>query len=350
MTNRTRIAPLVLIALAGLANLDAPASAQDGNRPERRASQEERPLLSGPRVREQRVPGTESGFSADSQASGRTSGQPVPAQVFRNAIGKLMAEDAPLEIRLSPEQRERITAHVRAFEQQIRRKQGEAGRRAGGANDRATDRLSARTTDRGAPRSDRGQDNRRQQSERPQSDRARGDQARPERTRPGTARSEADDKSPQRSDRASSRGDMARALSGLQNRIWVELSAAQQAHVGKAIEAWRAKATTERMGRTQERYRKEIGARFDEMESDRPQRQERNNATSEKGPQELRRWFSSLPENAQQRLRERMASMPVERREALVARAIDMSPEERAELVRRLLQSADSESPRRSPR
>lgn len=344
MTIRTRIAPLSLIALAGIATLAAPASAQEGSRPERRMSQDERPVLSGPRVREQRVPGTESGFSAESQVSGRMAGQPVPVEVFRKALGELMAEGASLEIRLSPEQRERIISHVRGFEQQMRRERGEAGRRP-----QAGDPPSERITDRRGPRSDRGQEGQRQRADRPQPDRSRADQAPPERMRRDGARPEGNERPGQRSDLGPSRVGMARAISDLQNRVWAELSAAQQAHVGKAIEAWRESAATERMGRMQERYRKEIGNRFDEMEGNRPQRPGGDRATSDKGPAELRRWFSSLPEDVQKRLHERMASMPADRREALVTRAIDMSPDERAAMVRRLLQSQDRESPQRRP-
>lgn len=354
MTHRTRLAPLALIALAGMATLSAPTWAQQGKQPERRASQEERPVLSGPRVREQRVPGTESGFSADAEASARKTGQPVPVQVFRKAIGQLMAEDAPLAIRLSPEQGERIRAHVRAFEEQMRGQRGSAARQRRGADDRVTDRPSDRAPDRRAPRSDRASDGDRPQLDRPQPDRDRPDRSRTDRPQTDRMQSdraqpERDREAPQRSGRGANHGEMARALAGLQNQIWAELSAAQQAHVGKAIEAWRAQAAADRMGRTQERYRKEIGARFDEMESDRPQRKEGNQANPGGGATELRQWFSQLPEDVQKRFRARMESMPAERREALVARAIEMSPQQRADLLRRLLQSEDRESPRRRP-
>ena len=359
MTHRTRLAPLALIALAGMATLSAPTWAQQGKQPERRASKEERPVLSGPRVREQRVPGTESGFSADAEASARKTGQPVPVQVFRKAIGQLMAEDAPLAIRLSPEQGERIRAHVRAFEEQMRGQRGGAARQRRGADDRVTDRPSDHAPDRRAPRSDRASDGERPQLDRPQPNRDRPDRSRTDRPQtdrrqtdrmqPDRAQPERDREAPQRSGRVANRGEMARALAGLQNQIWAELSAAQQAHVGKAIEAWRAQAAADRMDRTQERYRKEIGARFDEMESDRPQRKAGDQANPGTGPTELRQWFSQLPEDVQKRLHARMESMPAERREALVARAIEMSPQQRAELLRRLLQSEDRESPRRRP-
>lgn len=349
MTNRRLKAPFMLIAVAGLATLATPTIAQEGKRPTREAQQAERPTLSGPRVREQRVPGTESGFSAGTDTATRRTAQPVPPQVFRKALGELMSEDAPLAIRLSPEQRERISTYVRAFEREFRTHRDQRSGQQRDAVDRPTDGRE--------PESDRRQDRNRPQIDRPQSDRPRADERsmdrrqsdRQQRPKLGKGQQEAR----KRGDRNTSRGDGARALAGLQTRIWAELSAAQQAHVGKAIEASRAQAAESRMGQMRERYRREIGARFEEMDDRRPQRPERSGqggvADTDKSATELRQWFSQLPQDVRQRMTERLESMPAERREAVIARAIEMSPEQRTQLVRRLLQSEERESPRRRP-
>lgn len=347
------MAPLSLIAAAGLATLAAPTMAQESKPSPRQSQQAERPTLSGPRVREQRVPGTESGFSADAESGARKTGQPVPVQVFRKAIGELMAEDAPLAIRLSPEQRERISSHVRAFEQKFRSERDRDAGQQRGAQDRPTDRREPQTDrrqNRDRPQMDRHESDRpvmdrrptdRRQTDRPQSDRRSPKQ---EGASPG-ARS--------RDERPTVRNEMARALAGLQTRIWAELSAAQQAHVSKAIEASRAQAADERMGRVQERYRREIDARFNEMDEGRPQRSRRSSQADAENSDDratgLRQWFSRLPEDVQRRVHEQLESMPAERREAIVARALEASPEQRAQLVRRLLQSQEENSPRRRP-
>lgn len=353
MTSRRIMAPLSLIAVAGLATLATPTMAQESKPTPRQAKQAERPTLAGPRVREQRVPGTESGFSADAESGSRKTGQAVPASVFRKAIGELMAEDAPLAIRLSPEQRERISAHVRAFEQEFRNERGRGNGQQRGVQDRPTDR--------GEPRTDRRRDQDRPQMDRPQRDRPAADRRpsdrrqadRPQADRQPPKQGEGSPDARSRDERTAARGDMARALAGLQTRIWAELSAAQQAHVGKAIDASRAQAADARMGQVQERYRREIGARFGEMEQERPQRSRRGGQAraeeSDDRATELRQWFSRLPEDVQQRVEERLESMPAERREALAARAAEASPEQRAQLIRRLLQSEAGNSPRRRP-
>lgn len=353
MTNRRLMAPLTLFAVAGLATWAAPAMAQEGKPSPRQAQQAERPTLSGPRVREQRVPGTESGFSADAESGTRKTGQPVPAQVFRKAIGELMAENAPLAIRLSTEQRERISAHVRAFEQKLRNERGQTAGQQRGRQDRPTDRREPQTDsrqDRDRPQMDRPQPDRRVTDRRP-TDRRQTD--RPQVDRQPPKQGEASQDAQPRDKRTAVRSEMAKALAGLQTRIWAELSAAQQAHVGKAIDASRAQAADERMGQVRERYRREIGARFNEMEEDRPQRTRRGSQAGAEDSDDratgLRQWFSRLPEDVQQRVHERLESMPAERREALVARALEASPEQRSQLVRRLLQSQEENSPRRRP-
>ncbi len=307
MTSWTRIAPIALLALVGLAAMATTAIAQDDKRPEREA-RPERPMLAGPKVREQRVPGVESGFSAQTGLGSRMGGQTVPPQVFRRAIGDLMAQDAPQEIRLSPEQRERITAHVRDFEKDIRQGRGERARPQPGREGKPGDRQM-------------GEPDRRPGRDRPKSNSPEPRSEREEKPRP--------------EDRAT-RERTARAVAAVQTRVWAELSAAQQAHVAEAIEAWRADAADEQTDRRRDRYRREIGARFDAMDGERPRRSDRGDeprgTDADGGRTELRAQLSRLPEDARRRVLERVESM---------------SDEQRAQFLRRLRQRhADDSSPK----
>ena len=351
MNQRTRITTIALLALAGMAVSSTAALAQDGRgsrddrpreqqregRPEQRP---ERPMLGGPKVRDERLPGVESGFSSGGEDMRRAAGQPVPPQVFRRAMADLMAEDAPLEIRLSPEQRERISGHVRAFEERMRAANGSVQRGQG-----------ARGGDRPRPEGMQRPEGR-PASNGPEGRPARGQQGpegrRPQPDMPTDAGPAREGRGPraeggQQPDRAA----MAREMAGLQQRVWAELSAAQQAHVGKAIESWRKQADEQRMGQMQERYRRDIGQRFEDMDGQRPERGPSTDQAETGGPEELRRWFSQLPEEVRQRVQQRLEAMPAERREALNARAQGMSPEERRQLVRRLLQSEAPNQPGR---
>lgn len=369
MKHRTRVTALSILAAAGLAALAAPASAQDAPRPERRA-QGDRPMLSGPRVREQRVPGTESGFSAGAEGGARMGATMVPPQVFRGAIAALMAEDAPLEIRLSPEQRERIAAHVRAFEDRMR-----AERPAGPAQQGGPRTGPSRPTD----RADARPDARREPAAANQDQRARGDRPRPQEPRAPqgqeprgdrrpAARQNADgpqamqdqrpqrDAGPARTERPADRGNARQAVTDVQTRIWAELSAAQQAHVAKAIESWRGEQDSQQRDQMRERYRREIGARFEQMEgdrarpTDRPTDRARDGAQPGGGASDVRQWVSTLPEDVQRRVKERLQSMPAERREAVLQRIGEMSPEDRGRLVERLLRSNQDENSPSRPR
>lgn len=332
MNQRTRISTFAAIALLGCCGLaiaqDRPAERGQQARPERA----ERPALEGPRVREQRVPGQDGGFIAGDNVVAMAR-QIVPPEVFRRAIGSIMAEDAPLEIRLSPEQRERIAGHVRAFEREFGGQGPAQARGQGTARERGQQP--------GRPQEAPGR-------QRIAPDRPSGS---PDADRPGPRPERPAPQGGQRNQGQPAGGPMVAAVADLQKRVWSELSAAQQAHVAKAIESWRTQADNQQMDRMRERFRGEIGARMGEMDGrgrddaapERPNR--RPTAQGERGPQqaagpgELRRWFSQLPEDVRDRVRARLEAMPPERREALVARAIEMTDEQRAQMVRRLLQS-----------
>ena len=358
MNQRTRPTSIVLLALAGLAMSSSAALAQerrpqqaDRQReqqheagPEQRPQRAGRPMLSGPQVRDERLPGVESGFSSGGEDMRRSAGQPVPPQVFQRALRSLMAEDAPIEIRLSPEQRERITAHVRAFEQRMgaTRRDGQRSRpQIDQAPGKRADRAPGSVTDR-RPQRDAGQ------AERPaRQGTDRAGQRRTQRPERQGARGDGSSGGPDRAAERQGRGGpagqdrraMARELAGVQQKVWAELSAAQQAHIGKAIEAWRQQADEQRMGQMQERYRRDIGQRFQEMDGQRQRRQGDGDRARDGMPADLGDWFAQLPDDVRQRVEERLAAIPQERREALLARARGMEPEQRRQLIRRLLQS-----------
>ncbi|MEO1278666.1 MAG: hypothetical protein AAFV77_06910 [Planctomycetota bacterium] len=246
MKNHSTHRVIAVLVVAGLASISGTTMAQERDV----EAADDRPLLAGPQVQEERLPGVESGFTMVRGESARMGGQPVPPQAFRAALSSLMAEDAPMTVRLSPEQRERIMAHVREFESKARglRDRGSRGQRRAaseqdrrsGVEDRAAKRRDA---GRQAPETvEEGRRGRRGQSDaRPEDAMASGEQ----------------------------RAVMARAMADLQHRIWAELSSAQQAHVGTQIEEYRARAEEQRAGQLRERYRKEIGQRFDEAEQQR---------------------------------------------------------------------------------
>lgn len=318
MTTRTRPTPFTLIVLAGMAGMTAittTAWGQNGDRSPEHVGPE-RPALAGPRVREHRMPGMASGFSASAGLGSRMGEPVVPARVFREVLQGLMAEDAPQVIRLSSEQRERITGHVRAFERDTRDARSDQARSHDPAA-RPVDRRVGHADDgpgRARPREDRGPD-----AMRPDMGR-RGEIAR------GTRSPGADHRASR-----SERERLTRSLGALQARVWAELSAAQQAHLGEAIEAWRTRADDEQAERARDRYRREIGARFDSMEGprrDRPggevrERRRESDAEADR----LAAVLSRLPKDAQQRLRARLESMSAEQREGVLARLADRRDE-----------------------
>lgn len=134
----------VLVAAAGLA---MPALADD---PKTGGS------LGGPAVQDRNVPGVAGQFGEGMEGKKRGQAMRLPPQVFRDAMNAVMGDDAPADVRVSAEQREKFEGwfdefqdSVRAYQrehraeiQELRRKAGDQrGRRPGGA-------------DRGAPAQD----------------------------------------------------------------------------------------------------------------------------------------------------------------------------------------------------
>lgn len=108
------VAPGVAIALA------AAAGAQErGGAPGERPADDARPLLSGPPVEDAAPPGVVEGFGSGS-AERMMAGEPLPPRVLHRILEGMMSEDAPAEVRLTPEQREGIEALRAAFDQERR--------------------------------------------------------------------------------------------------------------------------------------------------------------------------------------------------------------------------------------
>ncbi len=329
MKNHSTNRVIAVLAVAGLASISGTTMAQERDV----EAADDRPLLAGPQVQEERLPGVESGFTMERGESARMGGQPVPPQAFRAVLSSLMAEDAPMTVRISPEQRERIMAHVREFESKARglRDGGSRGqRRAASEQDRRSgvDDRAAKRRDAGRQLPEAVEEGRR--GRRGQSD------ARPEDAMASDEQ----------------RAVMARAMADLQHRIWAELSSAQQAHVGTQIEEYRARAEEQRAGQLRERYRKEIGQRFDEAEQQRggAPRQRDRGGFNEGEVDSFGTLLADLPEPVRDRVSRRLENLSEERRAALLERIRNMSPEQRQRLVQRLTQgSADTPNQRRQP-
>ncbi|MFI4917808.1 MAG: hypothetical protein ACIAS6_15045 [Phycisphaerales bacterium JB060] len=334
MPDRIQHKALLLAAAVGLAcNASIAFAQQRDDAPQARG---DRPVLSGPQVRERGMPGVERGFSAGAQEGRRAGSMMVPPRVFRGALGQLMAKDAPLNIRLSSEQRERIVAHVRAFEHHQQQAAGAERPRRGSQqtqrpamNDRRSDQAD----------SDR--------SRMPEASKGRRDRGRPETDRPRREGGEV------RRQGAENRRARANAVARLQNRVWAELSAAQQAHMQTAVDQWRAANTQEQTERLRERYRREIGNRFERMDQA-PEQPAGNRSKAERSAGDrdlsgLRRMLADLPPEVQERARQRLRSIPQERREHLLDRVSGMRPDQLEGLKKRLIGEGLRESRPTSP-
>jgi len=270
------------------------------------------PILSGPVVQEERLPGVESGFTLDRGDSSRLGGQPVEPQAFRAALASLMAEDAPAAVRLSAAQRDRIMQHVRAFGQRVRAQRGGTEQGRGPQADRGR-----RGIERGV-RPNREQGDRRGEQRREIND---SRPAEPRATRPASrAASQPQD-----------RARMMRGMADLQHRVWAELSEAQQKHVGKQLEAHRAERNEQREGQMRERYRKEYAERFEKSERRRSIGQDREGLD-----RDILEFIQELPEPARERLQRRLSQLSESRRIAYIERLQKMSSEEREQLAGRL--------------
>ncbi|MFM9997132.1 MAG: hypothetical protein ACKVU4_15190 [Phycisphaerales bacterium] len=214
---RAKSALALLVVCAGAA---MPAAAQQERRPE--------PPLSGPRVREQRIPGVEQGFSEGRREAGPGRREMViPHRVFMQAIGALRGDGehaADESLRLTPEQDDKIAAldrefreSMRAFTEQSRGEQPEAGRRARRA-----------PGDAGAP------------SEMP-ADRVRERVDRPEGGPDGAPSPE------RRRERLDAMRENAPRPTDTHTKMFAVLDQPQRAFVKERVDAWR-KQTEERMG------------------------------------------------------------------------------------------------------
>jgi hypothetical protein len=108
-----RRAPSLLLAL--VLSAGAPVLAQDAKDP----------ALQGPKVTDRNVPGATPDFG---MGNARRFGDRIPPEVFRRAMGVLLAEDAPAELRASEELRAKVKTQLEEFEESARRFRREHGK------------------------------------------------------------------------------------------------------------------------------------------------------------------------------------------------------------------------------
>lgn len=114
--NRNRPRNCCFLALAaGLATVAAAgAQTQADNQPPEHPAP-----LGGPEVKQRQVPGVHGAFGAERDGRGRMAAERIPPRVMRGALGAIMDEEAPDEIRATDEQRDRIREIYRGFEDQV---------------------------------------------------------------------------------------------------------------------------------------------------------------------------------------------------------------------------------------
>lgn len=123
----------VIVAAAGLA---MPALGDDA-----------KDALGGPAVQDRNVPGVAGSFGEGVEGKKRTQAMRLPPQVFRESMNAVMGDDAPADVRVTAEQREKFEGWFDEFQdsvreyqrthrqeiQELRRKTGDQrGRRPGG--------------------------------------------------------------------------------------------------------------------------------------------------------------------------------------------------------------------------
>lgn len=116
--NRKSLSRVFLVVLtAGLAV--SPSLAQPDRPPPMRDDPMGGPL-GGPSVRDRDVPGVAGSFGNDADGQKRKFANRIPPRAMREAMGVVMNEDAPDDIRATPEQREKIRGYYTEFQQQMR--------------------------------------------------------------------------------------------------------------------------------------------------------------------------------------------------------------------------------------
>jgi hypothetical protein len=108
------IAASLLVSVVGL-SLPLSAAAQPDNPPPPMDAP-----LGGPSVRDREVPGVAPRFGDDAGGERRRMANRIPPKAMRQAMTVIMDEDAPDDLRATPEQRERIQRYGREFEQQLK--------------------------------------------------------------------------------------------------------------------------------------------------------------------------------------------------------------------------------------
>lgn len=201
------------LAVAALALCAGLAQAQQ--------SEDRDPPLKGPSVTDRNVPGAAPDFG---MGMNRRFGERVPPEVFRRALGVLTADDAPADIRATPEQREKFKELVDNFEASVRKFRQEH------AKEFAELRKAAGEPARG--------------SDRPRRQRAQGDDA----------MTDSENLTPeQQKARENARAKLrelnatAPKIEDVYTKVWAELSAPQRDAVQAVLDKWRDEQAERRM-------------------------------------------------------------------------------------------------------
>ena len=113
-----------LVRMVGVCGLAAASLAQPKDRkptpPPPPAPSGDPAPLSGPGVHARDVPGAAGQFGNSTEGLKRKMAERIPPRVMREAMGAIMGEDAPDDVRATPEQREKIMSIQKDFEQQVR--------------------------------------------------------------------------------------------------------------------------------------------------------------------------------------------------------------------------------------
>ncbi len=270
------LAKVVMVgAIVGAMTGGALAQEQTG---EKEPVQKNKPVLAGPTVRENRIPGVEESFGGADRMAGMSE-RPVPMRIFRKALGVLGQEGVSEEHRLSEEQEQTLgelgEAHTLALRTLMAEHQEEL------AQLRKAARAQSSATDRATP-----------------AQRGGTDAASKLRRRNAQIRR------------------MGPSDSALQTKLWNVLNEGQQELVEVEINAWRDQMAQERMDQVTQRYLDQRRDAAQVSRASRPQRDRLANSDLRSGfNPRLRESIAKLEPEARRRLIERLRKRWNERQE-----------------------------------
>jgi hypothetical protein len=264
--------------------------------------------LKGPAVTDRNVPGAAPDFG---MGANRRFGERVPPEVFRRALGVLTSDDAPADIRATPEQREKFKEMVDNFESAVRKFRQE------NAKELAELRKAA------GEQPGRGRDADRPRRPRAQREKSMSDMSETENLTPEQQKVRDNARAKLRELQAA-----APKIEDVYTKVWAELAAPQRDAVQSELDKWREGQSERRM----DEYVKRQGARKNPAparpNAQRPpgQDQEMMAPAADKPAAQDRRPDAPTDENP------RAAA----RRERLLRLFAQLTPEEQQQLLQRL--------------